>query len=179
MDGLDRTDRTGPPQIRTPSPSHRGIISRTQLRSLARTHARTHRNRNRNRNRFPGSGVGLTSLSSPPTSDRISISICISISTRISISICDSRNTRKTHTNRKAAGPKTPGRKTTLQQRKTRTRHTREHGTDIEKRSVSQGDHNSPIRIAKARTFNRDLRTDDDGRTDDDPHMFVRRTLAT
>ena len=44
-------------------------LESSRARSFARSHARTQRNRNRNRNRFPGSGVGLTSLSLPPTSD--------------------------------------------------------------------------------------------------------------
>ena len=37
----------------------------SRARSFARSHARTQRKRKRNRNRFPGSGVGLKSLSHP------------------------------------------------------------------------------------------------------------------
>ena len=58
-----RTD--GYPQIRPPSLA---TLGSSRARSFARSHARTQRKRNRNR--FPGSGVGLTSLSSPPTSDK-------------------------------------------------------------------------------------------------------------
>ena len=57
----DARRRTGTRQIRAPDPSHRGITSHTQLRSLARTQ----RKRNRNRNRIPVSGVWLTQNSHP------------------------------------------------------------------------------------------------------------------
>ena len=56
----------GYPQIRPPDPSHRGIISRTQLRSLARTHATQTQAQSKSISRFGGSAnAALT----PPTSD--------------------------------------------------------------------------------------------------------------
>ena len=46
----------------------------SRARSFARSHARTQRKRKRNRNRFPGWGVGLKPLSSPPTSNFVRFS---------------------------------------------------------------------------------------------------------
>ena len=58
--------REGYPQISPPDPSHRGIISRTQLRSLARTHATQTQAQSKSISRFGGSAnAALT----PPTSD--------------------------------------------------------------------------------------------------------------
>ena len=60
----------GYPQISPPDPSHRGIISRTQLRSLARTHATQTQAQSKSISRFGGSAnAALT----PPTSDMMII----------------------------------------------------------------------------------------------------------
>ena len=78
MDDGRTTDgrRTTAHKFARPAPAT-GESSRA--RSFARSHARTQRKRKRNRNRFPGSGVRLTPVSLPPTSDRyikIRINIC-------------------------------------------------------------------------------------------------------
>ena len=62
----------GYPQISPPDPSHRGIISRTQLRSLARTHATQTQAQSKSISRFGGrTKVALT----PPTSDTYKTSL--------------------------------------------------------------------------------------------------------
>ena len=70
-----RTD--GPPQIRAPSPSHRGIISRTQLRSLARTHATQTQAQSKSISRF--GGKAYAGLTPPNLRFTIYIYICIYI----------------------------------------------------------------------------------------------------
>ena len=64
-----RTDgrrRTDDPQIRAPTPSHRGALSRAHAASLARTHATQTQAQSKSISRFGGSAnAALT----PPTSD--------------------------------------------------------------------------------------------------------------
>ena len=56
------TDDDDDPQIRAPSPSHWRIVSRSQLRSLARTHATQTQAQSKSISRF---GCGLTTVSHP------------------------------------------------------------------------------------------------------------------
>ena len=65
-DGRRTTDD---PQIRAPSPSHWRIVSRSQLRSLARTHATQTQAQSKSISRFGGRTKACTT---PPTSN-----ICI------------------------------------------------------------------------------------------------------
>ena len=61
-----RRTTTDDPQIRAPSPSHWRIVSRSQLRSLARTHATQTQAQSKSISRFGGRTKACTT---PPTSN--------------------------------------------------------------------------------------------------------------
>ena len=61
-----RPDDDDDPQIRAPSPSHWRIVSRSQLRSLARTHATQTQAQSKSISRFGGRTKACTT---PPTSN--------------------------------------------------------------------------------------------------------------
>ena len=162
------------------SPSHRGIISRTQLRSLARKHAAQAQPKPKSISQFGG---GLTPDSLPPTSDSDFNSQSHSHSHFALAFACALTEHSQNTCNPKSCGAKNAGAQDHAPTKQTPTEHAR-NTHESSGPTLKNDQHLNAITNHRSESKKLKLsigtsaRTTDE-RMDDRPHKFVRRALAT